>query len=421
MRGWLRAVRAGMRGRKDGREAVRGSLGDLIRAKSGQVGVIVGLSAVPMAMAVGFGIDYSRAVTLRSQLQAALDAAVIAGAKDGTSGWTTVATNTMTAAVPSGVTVSSKAFALDADGNYAGTATGTLSTTFSSLFALASLQVDVAATAMKPVSGSKVCILLNSTTATPGLLLNSGANLNAPDCEVHVRSTGNPAATFNSGTVFTTKKTCVAGSNVIDNGGTHASLTKSCTTTTDPFGGTLPVPSSATCTYSGLNYNGGAVTLSPGTYCYGINFNGTTTLTLNPGVYVIKSGNWNFNGGTMTGTGVTFYFPDSSYIQFNGTSKLNLTAPTSGTYANLLWYEAQNLSKSSFTINATNGANLEGLIWLPSRNLTLNSGASVSSNKLTMVLNTLIMNTVNWSLASSDKAITTTGGTTSTSSIYLKR
>ena len=421
MRGWLRRANAGSLDRKEGVEAPRRSIAALIGSRSGQVGVIVGLSAVPLAMAVGFGVDYSRAVTVRSQLQAALDAAVIAGAKDGSSAWTTVATNTLSAAAPSDITIGTKAFALDADGNYAGTATGSLSTTFSGLFSLATLEVDVAATAVKPASGSKVCILLNSTTASPGLLLNSGATLNAPDCEVHVRSTGNPAATFNSGTVFTTKKTCVAGSNILDNGGTHASLTKSCTTTTDPFAGTLPVPSSATCTYSGQNYNGGAVTLSPGVYCYGINFNGTTTLTLNPGTYVIKSGNWNFNGGTMTGTGVTFYFVDSSYIQFNGTSKLNLTAPTTGNFANLLWYEAQSLSQSSFTVNATNGANLEGLIWLPSRNLTLNSGASVSSNKLTMVLNTLIMNTVNWALASSDKAITTTGGTSTSSNIYLKK
>lgn len=402
------------------RRTCSGSLRACLKAQSGQVGLILALSAVPMVMVVAFGIDYTRAMALRGELQAALDAAVIAGAKDGSTGWTTVATNTFMGAIPTSVTIASKSFALDSDGNYAGTAAGTLSAAFTGLLSYTSLQIEVDATAVKPVTGNKVCILLNSTTASPGLLLNNGATLNAPDCEVDVRSTGSPAATFNAGTVFNTKKTCVAGTSVLDNGGSHATLTKGCTTATDPFAGTLPVPSSASCTYSGLNYNGGNVTLSPGVYCWGINFNGTTNLTLNPGVYVIKSGNWNFNGGTINGTGVTFYFADSSYIQFNGTSSLNIKAPTSGTYANLLWYEAQSLSQSSFTINATNGAVLEGLIWLPSRNLTLNAGASATSNNLTVVLNTLIMNTVNWTLGSSDKTITSVGGST-TSAIYLKR
>ncbi|MCE1237551.1 MAG: pilus assembly protein TadG-related protein [Hyphomicrobiales bacterium] len=392
----------------------------MARCRAGQISTIVAIASVPIAMGLGIAVDFARASAARGQLQAAMDAAVIAGAKNGTSSWTTISANTFDAAVSKSVTVASRSFAADADGNYQGTATGTLATSFAGLFSIDALTLQVTATAVKPVSGNKVCILLNSTTASPGLLLNSGANLNAPNCEVHVKSTGNPAATFNSGTVFTTQKTCVAGSNVIDNGGTHASLTKSCTTVSDPFAGTLPTPASSSCTYSGLNYNGGSVTLSPGVYCYGINFNGTTNLTLNPGVYVIKSGNWNFNGGTMTGTGVTFYFADTSYIQFNGTTSMNLAAPTTGAYANLLWYEAQNLSQSWFTMNATNGATMTGLIWLPSRNLTLNSGASVTSNKLTMVLNTLIMNTVNWSLSSSDKSITTTSGSNAASGIYLK-
>ncbi len=389
--------------------------------RSGQVSTVVAIASVPMAMGIGMAVDFARATTAREQMQAALDAAVVAGARDGSSSWTTTATRTFNGALVSGVTVSSKNFTLDTDGNYGGTAQGALATSFAGLFSLSSMTLEVTATAVKPVTGNKVCILLLSSSASPGLLLNSGATLNAPNCEVDVKSTGNPAATFNAGTTFATLKTCVQGTNILDNGGSHATLSKGCTTTTDPFAGTLPVPASASCTYSGLNYNGGNVTLSPGTYCYGINFNGTTNLTLNPGVYVIKSGNWNFNGGTFKGTGVTFFFADSSYIQFNGTTTLNMSAPTSGTYANLLWYEAQNLSQSSFTVNATNGATISGLIWLPSRNLTLNAGASASSNNLTMVLNTLIMNTVNWTVASSDKVITSAGTSTSSAGIYLKR
>lgn len=426
VQGWFRfAVGRGLRRLGSVRPAARVSgarlsMTRLFAARAGNIGVVVALSVVPLAMGIGLAVDFSRASAARGEMQTALDAAVLAGARDGSAGWTTVAADTFTAALAPEVTVSSKSFAPDSAGNYAGTATGTLSTTFSSLFSLSSLTLQVTATAVKPIATNKVCILLLSPTAAPGLLLNSGANLNAPDCQVDVKSTANPAATFNAGTVFTTKKTCVAGSQVLDNGGSHASLAKSCTTATDPFAGTLPVPASASCTYSNQNVNGGTVTAYPGVYCGWQNLNNAPTINFQPGVYVFKGGGVNVNGGTWNGTGVTFYFADTSYIQFNGTVKLNLTAPTSGTYAGLLWYEAANLAKTSFTMNATDGANLEGLMYLPSRNLTLNAGASVESNALTMVLNSLVMNTVNWTLTPADKYVSSAGATTA-SSIYLER
>jgi hypothetical protein len=162
-----------------------------------------------------------------------------------------------------------------------------------------------------------------------------------------------------------------------------------------------------------------STTLSPGVYCGWTNFNGSPTVTLSSGVYVIKGGGWNFSG-TLTGTDVTFYFPDSSYIQFNGTSKLGLSAPTTGTYANLLMYEATGLATSAFTMNATAGATLTGLIYLPSRQFTLNAGASVTSDNLTMVFNTLIVNQVNWTLDSSAKTIAAAGSATGGGIFLLK-
>ncbi len=383
--------------------------------------MIAALGAVPLLLAAGIAVDYSRAATARVDLQEAIDAAVLAGARDGTSNWATVAAATFTASLRTrDLTLTTKAFSQDTSGSFTGTASGTVKTTFAGLVAVDTLPVSATAAAAVKTTADKVCILLLNTSATPGLLLNSGANISAPNCQVHVKSTGNPAATFNASTTLTTKKTCVAGANVIDNGGTHASLTKSCTTASDPFAGTLPTPASSTCSYSNVTVNGGTYTASPGVYCGWMNLNNNVTLNFQPGVYVIKGGGVNVNGGTWTGTGVTFYFPDSSYIQFNGTVKLNLSAPTSGTYANLLMYEAPGLAKSSFSMNATNGATLTGLMYLPSRQLTLNSGASATSDNLTMVLDTLTVNTVNWVLDSSAKTISASGSTNA-AGVYLMK
>ncbi len=391
----------------------------LQRDRSGNIAMIAALGAIPMVLAIGMAVDYARATSAKSDLQAAVDAAVLAGAKDGTTSWATIAGQMLSSSIRTkDFTLTSSSFVQDASGNYVGTAAGTVSTTFAGLVSVQTIQIGATATAVVKAATDKVCILLLNTSATPGLLLNSGANINAANCQVHVKSTANPAATFNASTTLSTKKICVAGANVIDNGGTHPNLTKSCTTAADPFAGTLPTPSSATCTYSNYNINGGTVTLSPGVYCGWTNFNSSPTVTLSSGVYVIKGGGWNFTGN-LTGSGVTFYFPDTSYIQFNGTVKLNLTAPTTGTYANLLMYEATGLSKSSFTMNATNGATLTGLIYLPSRGLTLNSGASATSDALTMVLDTLIVNTVSWTLDSSAKSIAASGSPSGSAGVYL--
>mgnify|MGYP000848169113 FL=1 len=399
---------------------IKSRLTDIFEDRSGNIAIIAALGAIPLVLAIGIAIDYSRTSSAKSDLQEAVDAAVLAGARDGTSSWTTVAAKMLSSSVKTkDFTVASSSFTTDASGNYVGTAAGSIKTTFASVVSVQSISIGATATVAVKAASDKACILLLNTSASPGLLLNSGAIINAPNCQVHIKSTGNPAATFNASTTLSTKKICLAGTNVLDNGGTHPNLTKGCTTVSDPFAGTLPTPSSSTCTYSNYNVNS-STTLSPGVYCGWTNFNGSPTVTLSAGVYVIKGGGWNFSG-TLTGTGVTFYFPDTSYIQFNGTSKLNLTAPTSGTYSGLLMYEASGLSQSSFTMNATAGANLTGLIYLPKRGLTLNSGASVTSNNLTMVLDTLIVNQVNWTLDSADKSIPVSGSSSAAAGVYLKK
>ena len=382
--------------------------------------VIAALTALPLVMAVGIAVDYSRAASAKADLQEAMDAAVLAGARDASTSWTTIASTTLTASLRSkDLTLASTSFTTDTSGNYVGTASGSVKTTFAGLVAVQTLPVSATATAAVKAASEKVCILLLNTTASQALTLNSGATINAPNCQVHVKSTANPAAVFNAGTTLSTKKTCIAGANIIDNGGTHPNVVKSCTTVADPFAGTLPTPASSTCNYSNVNVNGGTYTAQPGVYCGWINLNSSVTVNFQPGVYVIKGGGVNVNGGTWNGTGVTFYFPDSSYIQYNGTVKLNLSAPTSGNYANLLMYEAGGLPKSSFSMNATNGATMTGLIYLPSRGLTLNSGASVASNNLTMVLDTLMVNTVNWTLDSSAKSIAASGSSSTAAGVYL--
>src|SRR5262249_1858679 len=140
--------------------------------------------------------------------------------------------------------------------------------------------------------------------------------------------------------------------------------------------------------------------LNPGTYCGGINFNGSGTLTLNPGLYVLQSGSMILNSGwTVNGTGGTFYFADLfSHIPIKRGGPANLSAPTTGTYANILMLEPSGLIPSYLTFDGTSGSSFTGLMYLPSRMVTINSVSNVSSNSVTMVFSTLTLNATNWSI-----------------------
>ena len=74
---------------------------------------------------------------------------------------------------------------------------------------------------------------------------------------------------------------------------------------------------------------------------------------------MIKGGSWVVDGGSMTGSGVTFYFADTSLIQFNGGMTLTLSAPTTGTYAGILMYEKDGLSKSQLELRQQRGRDLD--------------------------------------------------------------
>jgi Flp pilus assembly protein TadG len=387
------------------------------RARDGNLAVIFALAAIPVIGAVGAAVDLSKANDVKTQLQNALDAAVLAGVTQTSAKQVSTATAVFTGDFTGKYgNTGSASFTQNANGSLSGTATSNVQMSFMSMLGKSSMVVNAAATATPGAQATTpVCILLTNMLATQALLVNSGGKLNAPTCEIHVLSTQSPAAIFND--TPNVKRICIKGSTIIKNGGANPNAVTSCAAISDPFAGTLPNISVGTCTDPG-NFSGN-VTLNPGTYC-GTNFNGSGALTLNPGLYVIK-GTWNINSGwTVNGSGVTIYFADSSsYIQFNSNVTANLSAPTSGTYANILMFEPTGLSTSNLVFDGTTGTSFTGLIYLPSREVTINSTSTVSSNAVTMVFSTLILDTTSWTIAPGALSMSVASGTATTA--YLSK
>jgi len=100
---------------------------------------------------------------------------------------------------------------------------------------------------------------------------------------------------------------------------------------TDPLASVVASPTFTSCGHTSYSVSGSTVTLSPGTYCKGLNFS-NATVTLNPGLYIITGGaTW--ANSTVTGTGVTLFFTQGGgggFGQFQmNSSTVSLSAPNS--------------------------------------------------------------------------------------------
>ena len=394
----------------------------LRRDERGSVGMMFALMSTVVFGIIGGAIDLGRAMSPRATLQAAADAAALDGARVAALGVgdpVIAATNLFHLNVSSSAlgdgtaaTTSLVQPAVSRSGKQITVTAETASaTTFLQILGITSLPATAAAVAeavteeneTSDPKGGDACVLLLDPGKHHALLVNGSSYVSAPGCEFHVRSNReSEAVMINSNVHFDVKKTCTAGGyrKIGGDQGVVGPIEGHCSTASDPYAGTLPVPPIATCDANGSgstgsrNNVGDTANMTPGTFCGNQNFNGNIkTINLAPGTYVLKNSRWTFNG-KLYGTGVTIYFADSnSYLQLNGQGSISITAPASGTYAGLLMYEPPNLSNlTQITVNGGSNSAIEGLIYLPSRDMTWNGNSGVESDKLTMVFNSLIIN-----------------------------
>lgn len=238
-----------------------------------------------------------------------------------------------------------------------------------------------------------------------GLAMQGNPTINSPDCGIYVDSNssnavnmgGNPSITVSALTVV--GNTNLSGaSNITGNVTTGAPLLA------DPFSSvSAPTPSSLnTCTQTNFNLgSGNTQTISPGTYCGGITTKGN--LTMSPGTYYLvgsngktgSAGNFTVNGGTVTGTGgVTIVLTTNSAtantfgaVSIGANSSVNLIAPTTGTYAGILFYGDRNsptiLDES---LGGGSSMTLQGVIYFPKGNLSFNGNAGGTGNPCTQIV-----------------------------------
>jgi hypothetical protein len=162
-------------------------------------------------------------------------------------------------------------------------------------------------------------------------------------------------------------------------------------TTTAQTGYEIPTSYVAPTTVAGVT------TFNPGVYSSANPMTlGHGTYYFNPGIYVFAdSGAFNSTGGvtilntpgsTTGGAGVTIYNKGGTFsISGGGSDSVNLTSPTSGPYAGLVYYQPYS-NTNTVTLSGGGGAdnfNLTGMIYLPNAHLTLNGSIPQASQLVT--------------------------------------
>jgi len=171
----------------------------------------------------------------------------------------------------------------------------------------------------------------------------------------------------------------------------------------DPFAA-LPNPSLPADCGGNMNNNVAVqptetATLNPGCYKNGLDIKGT--VTLNPGTYYIDGSSFKVNSGAVvTGTGVTIVLTSTTAatapstvasVDINGGARLNLTAPTTGTYAGVLFYQDRRANDSGTEkINGNSSSSFQGAVYMPARQVQFTGTTGMSTACLQLVARRVI-------------------------------
>ncbi|HEV2425935.1 MAG TPA: pilus assembly protein TadG-related protein [Terriglobia bacterium] len=148
-------------------------------------------------------------------------------------------------------------------------------------------------------------------------------------------------------------------------------------------------PAVGACTYPSEQKYTDSASLTQGVYCGGIAVKGSGTVTFAAGTYIINGGELNFGGSsTITGSNVVFYLTGGANVTIAGGTTVTLSAPTSGTYSGILFFQDRT-DGSSASFKGGNSLSLIGALYFPDAPVEFKGNNSVSAYTI-MVANTIL-------------------------------
>jgi Flp pilus assembly protein TadG len=278
--------------------------------------------------------------------------------------------------------------------------TQTYARSFSALFSKDVVTERVRAVANTVNNGNFCVLALNKSVANA--IWFQGSSYSNLGCGIasNSNSASSISANGSSQAYVTTARTTGGISN---SGGLHAtSMRTHVNSVLDPYSKlSVPTTSGLTCiTQAQVNTKLSSPThqLDPGFYCGGLSIGSNKTAILKPGVYIIAGGNFDINANAnVTGNGVTIILTNTNggpyaQVTMNGTATIQLTAQTSGPWANVLFYQDRNAPLSINSPNKINGnsnSKFRGVMYFPSTSIQLDGNATMVDSCLQVVAQTV--------------------------------
>lgn len=394
--------------------------------ENGTVAILTGLVFVILigfaALAIDVGIWYSE----KRQLQFAADAGAIGGAialkTTGKPTMSTYATNDInlnncTSGNSCTIVINNPPTSGASAGN--GGAVEVLLSKPADMF-LANLFLGSAPTLhARSVAGNQVsnnCVVTLKTTGI-GINVKGGGNVNSPNCGLYSNST-DPTRSVNvvgGGTIITSTVTAVGG---INNGGIIAGTSiPGASALSDPYASVVMPTSSGSCTQTNYQLNSATQTINPGVYCGGIKLVSSANLTMNPGIYFMDRGNFDASGqSSISANGVTIIMTSSTGsnygdININAGAITNMSAPTTGTTAGILFFGDRNSSGKAENFTGGVGQILNGVLYFPTNDVSYAGQASVTGNPCFQIVSSTVTFTGGSALGNGCPAVGSSGAT----------
>jgi Flp pilus assembly protein TadG len=361
----------------------------------GGIAISFAMSLPALLGIAGLASDYAMMVKLRGDLQAAADAAAIAGAREiplamskaeqvasAVKSFAAYQLTQDSEATASELAARNIALSVEVIDDFSAVKVNikeTWTPFFAHFIAAGITPIEASATA-KYVGSTNICVLGLSPSVVAGVQLWDSAQLTANDCAVY--SNTNSITGFNvlGSAVIKSSLNCVVGGFETD---TALSVTPSvvtdCPALDDPLKD-RPAPKFGACDHTAMKIASATKVLSPGVYCGGLMISGTSKVTLSPGIYVIKGGPLVVRDtAKLSAENAGFYLTGlSSVVWFTSGTTISLSAPVDGPMAGLLFFEDRNATGVRLHRLASNNARtLLGTIYLSKSILNIDATAPV--------------------------------------------
>ena len=249
----------------------------------------------------------------------------------------------------------------------------------------------VEARAVTGLMPTDACLYVLDPHSSGALSIAGNSNVTLHDCGVQVNSDSATAATSVGTATLSATGVAVVGN--YTGSGYFPTPSTGVISAPDPLA-YLSAPPIGGCTYTDKLTIKNTVTLSPGTYCGGLEVTAQGHATLQPGNYIIKGGGLKtWAGATLQGEHVMFYITGGgSYawapVNFHAGSSTHITAPSSGAYKGILFFTDRSITSTDLNIFAgTPDTAFTGVLYFANTSVRMTGDTTGAIHNMVFVAN----------------------------------